>query len=122
MATKLGHNVLAPHETKQELRNEEFDTLIFSHVLEHLTPDQHPAILRDYLPYLKVGGLVVVRIPQRAGFNSDDDHRFFWTDGLMEEFLLGHGLRITKSGSFPFPEFFGGFFKYNEWFFVATKS
>lgn len=122
MATKLGHNVIAPHETKQELRNEEFDTLIFSHVLEHLTPDQHPAILRDYLPYLKVGGLVVVRIPQRAGFNSDDDHRFFWTDGLMEEFLLGHGLSITKSGSFPFPEFFGGFFKYNEWFFVATKS
>lgn len=122
LAIELGHNVIAPHETQQVLQNEGFDTLIFSHVLEHLTPDQHPAILRDYLPYLKVGGLVIVRIPQRAGFDSDDDHRYFWTNDLMEEFLLGHGLTIEKTGSFPLPEFFGRFFKYNEWVFVAIKN
>lgn len=122
LANELGHNVIAPDDIQRVLQRGEFDNLIFSHVLEHLLPDEHAVILNNYLPYLKIGGHVIVRIPQRAGFASDDDHRYFWTLNSMEQFLKSHRLDIHKKGSFPFPEFVGNFFKYNEWFLVATKG
>jgi len=122
LARELGHTVIAPEDVQHSLQREEFDNLIFSHVLEHLLPDQHPAILNNYLPYLKSGGRVIVRIPQRAGFDSDDDHRHFWTLDSMQTFLESNHLTISKKGTFPFPELGGTFFKYNEWFLVATKQ
>lgn len=121
LASQLGHNVISPEDVKSLLADEKFDNLIFSHVLEHLTPDEHALILNEYLPYLKVGGSVIVRIPQRAGFDSDDDHRHFWTLDSMAKYLISHDLQIDKAGSFPFPEIVGNYFKYNEWFLTATK-
>lgn len=122
LADQLGHKVIHPDDVERLMQPEDFDTIIFSHVLEHLTPEEHPLILNRYLPYLKVGGRVIVRIPQRAGFDSDDDHRFFWHRSSMAEYLSSHNLHIEKMGSFPFPEFVGNFFKYNEWFFLAVKK
>ena len=114
LARDLGHTVISPEDVRRSLHREKFDNLIFSHVLEHLLPDEHAVILNNYLPYLKSGGRVIVLIPQRAGFDGDDDHRHFWTLNAMETFLEQNHLITQKKGTFPFPEFVGTFFKYNE--------
>jgi SAM-dependent methyltransferase len=121
IALTLGHNVVSAEDAAHRLKAESFDYLLFSHVLEHLTADQHAEILRQYLPYLKRGGKIVILIPQMAGFKHDSDHKFFWTPSLVREYLAQNELNLRKSGSFPLPSIFGNTFVYNQWFFVATR-
>jgi SAM-dependent methyltransferase len=118
----LGHSVVSAIEASSKFEYESFDNLLFSHVLEHLTPEQHLGILDQYLPYLKSGGRVVVLIPQEAGFKHDSDHKFFWTPEFMAEYLSDHSLILQKIGSFPLPSIFSRIFIYNEWFLVAAKK
>jgi len=55
LARELGHTVIAAKDVEHSLKREEFDNLIFSHVLGRLPSDQYPVILNNYLHYLKSG-------------------------------------------------------------------
>ena len=91
-----------------------YDTLLFAHVLEHMSAEEASGLLASYLPYLRPGGKVVIIVPQEAGYRSDPTHlNFLDLDDLagLEE---GHGL-IRESGySFPLPRVAGRWFTHNE--------
>jgi SAM-dependent methyltransferase len=91
-----------------------YDTLLFAHVLEHMTADDACGLLGDYLPYLKPGGRVVIIVPQGAGFRSDPTHvQFLGLDDLAE-IEDEHGLIREAGYSFPLPGITGRFFTHNE--------
>ena len=96
-----------------------FDTLLVSHVLEHLTPEEGGALLSDYLPYVRQGGQVIVVTPQEAGFRSDPTHRTFADFAVCAELLAGAGAAVVRQRSFPFPRWAGRLFRYNEFVTVA---
>jgi SAM-dependent methyltransferase len=98
-----------------------FDSILIAHVFEHLTADEDVDILREYLPYLKSGGQVVIITPQEAGFASDATHVEFMPFAKIEEIIRKAGLVTQRYYSFPFPRFFGHFFRYNEFIFIARK-
>ena len=122
IAETLGHNVLAREHLFESFSHQHFENLLISHVLEHLPTQDHHAFLQEYLPFLKVGGKVVILIPQRAGFKQDSDHKYFWTPALMSKYLHENKLSVVRIGSFPLPTWFGQIFVYNEWFIIAEKS
>jgi len=91
-----------------------FDTLVISHVLEHLSAEQSASLLADYVPYLKKNGRILIITPQDAGFASDPTHvRFMGFDEVRGLLLQAKGV-IDKQYSFPFPRVVGRWFRHNE--------
>ena len=99
-----------------------FDSLLLSHLIEHIVKDENIKLIKSYLLYLKQGGRIVFITPQPAGYRSDPTHVWFADFKEIEDLCGKLGLIIEKEYSFPFPKFFGSFFKYNEHVVVARKK
>lgn len=95
-----------------------FDTLLLSHVAEHMQPADVVALVSQYLPLLKPSGRVVFITPQEAGQASDATHLCFMDFAQLRTIARDLGLDIEREFSFPFPRAVGKIFKYNE--FVAV--
>jgi 2-polyprenyl-3-methyl-5-hydroxy-6-metoxy-1,4-benzoquinol methylase len=98
-----------------------FDTILVSHVFEHLTPKEAKSLLLEYLPYLKTNGKVVIVTPQKVGFSSDPTHITMMDPVLVGSILISTGLEINTQYSFPFSYWVGNFFKYNENISIGIK-
>jgi uncharacterized protein (TIRG00374 family) len=98
-----------------------FDSLLLSHVLEHMEPREADALLRTYLGFLRPGGRVVMIAPQEAGFRSDPTHVTFLDFACLERLARGVGLEPVARYSFPFPRPAGRLFRYNEFVAIARK-
>ena len=99
-----------------------FQTMLFSHVIEHMTITEAKSLITEYLPYVKSGGEVVVICPQERGYASDSTHVTFFDTKDIEELLIDLGLSIKKSYSYPLPRKFGKAFIYNEIVVRAVKN
>lgn len=120
VARSRGFRAFTPSEFNE--RPESFDSLLIAHVLEHLTPEQVDNLCREYLPYLKPGGRVILFTPQERGFAPDPTHVRFVNFELLREIVMGHGLLPEHSYSFPFPHWAGRVFRYNEFVLTAIKQ
>jgi len=98
-----------------------FDSLLFSHVLEHMSAAQATELLRAHLDLLRAGGRVVVLTPQEAGFRADPTHVEFMDFEKVEAVVRAAGLSVESRYSFPFPRFMGAVFRYNEFVTLARK-
>jgi 2-polyprenyl-3-methyl-5-hydroxy-6-metoxy-1,4-benzoquinol methylase len=99
-----------------------FDTLLISHVLEHLQDADALALITSNLPYIRSGGRAVFITPQEAGYKSDPTHVAFVDLARLDDLARRAGLEPVSAYSFPFPRPVGKLFKYNEFVLVARKS
>lgn len=99
-----------------------FDTLLLAHVAEHMTQAEAVNLLNEYLPYIKLGGRVILITPQEAGYKSDSTHVEFMDFPKLTKINLQLGLAILREYSFPFPRFIGRLFKYNEFISISQKT
>ena len=100
-----------------------FDSILISHVLEHVELENQLPLIVDALPLLKHGGKLVLITPQERGFDSTNSH-ITWTDfGRLIDLTntLPGNWSLLRKYSFPFPRFFGKVFTYNEFIVVARK-
>lgn len=98
-----------------------FDSLLVSHVIEHMDPDSALQVMRAYLPYLRHGGSVLFLCPQERGFASDATH-ISWTTGEdLMSMCRELDLEPQQLRSFPLPRWAGGAFVYNEFQVLARK-
>jgi SAM-dependent methyltransferase len=97
-----------------------FDALLSAHVLEHLTPEEASALLRDYVGYVRPGGHVVLITPQERGFASDPTHVTFVDDDALASLCTDAGLLVRRARSFPLPRNAGRLFVYNEFIVEAS--
>jgi 2-polyprenyl-3-methyl-5-hydroxy-6-metoxy-1,4-benzoquinol methylase len=113
-----GHQAFTPDEFAKVYEvpksAPQFDTLLCSHVLEHLDEATGVALLQTYLPYLDDGCRVVLITPQERGQRSDSTHVRFMDAATLTELADKVGLEILRMRSFPFPRFVGRWFIYNE--------
>ena len=98
-----------------------YDSLLFAHVLEHMTEDEASSLVGEYLAYLRPEGRVVFIIPQEAGFRSDPTHVTFLDLGDLAAIETAHGLVREAGYSFPLPRFVGRVFTYNETVALSRK-
>jgi SAM-dependent methyltransferase len=55
--------------------DKKYDCIIFSHIIEHFTPDKLIAFIEEYLSHLKKNGHVIIATPLLwKGFYKDFDH------------------------------------------------
>jgi SAM-dependent methyltransferase len=100
----------------------QFDSMLLSHVAEHLIEKETISLLLTYLPYLTQEAKIVIVTPQESGFTSDPTHTEFVDFESSKRILLSIGFAATKCYSFPFPRFFGRFFKYNSFTVVGFRQ
>jgi len=98
-----------------------FDSILLAHVAEHMTEHQAVDLLKEYLPFLKSNGKVVVITPQEAGYKSDQTHIQFTDFDVVKRIFSNLGLKEKKYYSFPFPRVLGKVFKHNEFISVGEK-
>lgn len=98
-----------------------FDTLLFSHVLEHMPGPEAEALVKKYVPRLKQGGRAIFITPQEAGYKFNPTHIEFVDCARLAELARGARLEVTDQYSFPFARPFGKFFRYNEFVVLARK-
>jgi 2-polyprenyl-3-methyl-5-hydroxy-6-metoxy-1,4-benzoquinol methylase len=91
-----------------------FDSLLVAHVFEHLTTDDAKQLIAQYIRYVANNGRIVIVTPQQAGFASDPTHLTKMNHELVRDILHAVGVRALTQYSFPFPEWVGRFFIYNE--------
>ena len=101
---------------------ESFDTLLLSHVLEHVTFEECSQLLDSYLPLLTPGGRVVIECPQEAGYPLDPTH-IRWVDfDEARRQCEDKGLTVTRQYSYPFPRWAGPAFIYNQFETLSIKT
>jgi SAM-dependent methyltransferase len=98
-----------------------FDSLLLSHVAEHMRFPEFVLLVREYLPLLKHDGRIIVMTPQEAGFRSDPTHVEFFDLAKIRSALEQVGFFPTLEYSFPFPRFVGRIFPYNEFVSVSRR-
>jgi 2-polyprenyl-3-methyl-5-hydroxy-6-metoxy-1,4-benzoquinol methylase len=109
------------HKSKYAL-NGYFDSLIFVHVLEHLTKSQADSLLSEFRKYLKPFGKLVIICPQEKGFKSDKTHVTFLNFDSLNEYGRKHQFDLVNKESFPFPRILGKIFRGNEFISVFISK
>jgi 2-polyprenyl-3-methyl-5-hydroxy-6-metoxy-1,4-benzoquinol methylase len=123
IARTYGLQAFLPEEFQQSSFNQlkSFDSLLLSHVAEHMTAPEAVRLLTDYLPLLKPQGQVILITPQESGYRSDPTHVQFMDFAILRDIIREAGLSPVGEFSFPFPRLFGRWFTYNEFISVSKK-
>jgi len=92
-----------------------FDSMLASHLLEHMPEAEAINLIKEYRDLVKNGGQLILITPQEAGFKSDPTHvRFMGFQEIREVARAAGFTHIVKEFSFPFARPFGRVFKHNE--------
>lgn len=123
-ARALGLMVFVTEEfqTSEFFVPERFDSILISHVAEHMTEDDVITMIKTHSFLLRKNGKVILITPQESGYRSDKTHVQFMNFGTLRNIVGKAGLTFTKKYSFPFPRAAGKVFKYNEFICVAEKK
>lgn len=118
-----GFTVYTPEEfpASPEAKAAAFDSLLVSHVIEHMDFDAAQGLIAGYLPYVKPGGQVILITPQEMGHAADDTHVHFMDMAELKRLADLLGLTVTRVYSFPFPRWVGRLFRYNEFVLTARR-
>jgi len=122
-ARSQGLTVFTPEEFQRSEFNKPqlFDSMLLSHVAEHMAQKQVVTLLSLYRPLLKADGKLVMITPQEAGFKKDPTHLEFVDFGKLREIAVALRFKPLKEYSFPLPHFWGRFFYFNEFISVNIK-
>lgn len=116
VARDRGLEVYTAEEFRQlpQTNGRTFPTLLFAHVLEHMSLEEASGLVAAYLPYVEEGGKVVIIVPQEAGFATDDTHVHMVQPDDLRAIAASNGLVLAQLRSFPLPAVAGRFLRYNE--------
>ena len=98
-----------------------FDTLLFSHLAEHMRFGEFVDLVRRHVYLLKTDGRIVVMTPQEAGFRSDPTHVEFFDFAKVRAAIEQVGFSPIREYSFPFPRLVGRIFRYNEFVSISRR-
>lgn len=124
LAKAAGLNAMTIDEFEEMQRTapRTFGTLLFSHVLEHVTDEENDALFAQYLPYLAPRGRVVIECPQEVGYRSDATHVAWMDFPAIARRLQRNGITVEREYSYPFPRVVGKVFIYNQFVTLGRAS
>lgn len=121
VAREQGLTAFTPNEFFKSSFNtpQTFDSILLSHVAEHMNRVEVIYMLQQYLHLVKPQGKIIIISPQEAGYKSDPTHVEFINFPKLRSISRELNLTMIKEYSFPFPRFVGYIFLYNEFVSVS---
>jgi SAM-dependent methyltransferase len=122
-ARRRGLQAFLPEEFEPSSANlpDTFDSILLSHVAEHMTEVEVVKFIGAYAHLLKPNGQVILITPQESGYRSDPTHVQFMGFTTLRRIMCTLGFLPVREYSFPFPRLVGHFFKYNEFVSIGNK-
>lgn len=123
LARRRGVCAYTPDEflASPHARGTPFDSVLISHVLEHMTQEQAQDLIRHYSSWLRPGGQLIAICPQEAGFRSDPTHVEFLQLAELSALMSNCRIQPRRAYSFPLPRLAGHWFTHNEFVVVGIK-
>lgn len=121
-ARTRGLDANTPEELLSRLEPAEFDTLLCSHVLEHLDRETGVELVSTWLPRLRPGGKVVLICPQERGQASDATHVRLMDPVALRDLCGQAGVVVDRVRSFPFPAWAGRWWVHNETVLIGHRN
>lgn len=84
---------------------EKFDTLLFSHILEHMNFQDGISLIKTYLPFLNNSGRLVIIVPHGFCFKNAPTHILYYEINKVKELATNIKFLVTKSFYHHFPDF-----------------
>lgn len=106
-AKKNGFEAYLINEFKHKFDSLLFDTLLFSHILEHMNFENAILLIKEYLPYLNKNGRIVIVLPDGKSYQNDPTHVLNFTPVEVKLLAKELGLTFKKVFYHPFPKAFG---------------
>lgn len=124
IAKKNGCTALTAADFKKSKHAEKgsYDSILIPHVIEHMNEKDNIKMLKEYIPFLKKNGKIIVICPQEKGYSTDATHVDFYDFDALEGLLGKVDFGVEKKQSFPFPRIVGRYFPYNEFVVVAKRT
>ena len=97
--------VETPAEDLSMFKNDEFDMLVFSHVIEHMTTEQQDKALAEMSRVLKKDKKLIIATPNREGrkimgkYKAHSNHIEEFSPDELAAILNKHGFEITNDNS-----------------------
>lgn len=82
--------------------DDSFDGVMLDNVLEHIPSDMADSVIEEIRRVLKPGGNIVVGVPGRKGYDSDPDHKVYYTEDNLTSLLVHHGFEAREVFLMPF--------------------
>ena len=103
-ARARGFLAFTPSEFRASEHNrlEPFESLLISHVAEHMTEDDLVAMVNGYVDVLRRDGRLILISPQEAGFRSDSTYVEFMDFAKLAAVATRTGFDVEPIFSFPF--------------------
>lgn len=73
-----------------------FDGVVLDNVLEHIPGDVVDSVIEEVRRVLKNGGKIVAGVPGLKGFDSDPDHKVYYTEDNLMPLFARHGFEIRE--------------------------
>jgi 2-polyprenyl-3-methyl-5-hydroxy-6-metoxy-1,4-benzoquinol methylase len=122
IARKRGYVAFTPDEfyTSEYAQRCMFDTLLLSHVVEHVSAEVALGLVAQYVEFVQPGGQLIIETPQEIGYRSDQTHVRFVDFEAINELCRAIGATVERRYSYPLPRRLGRIFVYNE-FVVSAR-
>jgi len=114
IARSRGLQAYTPDELVDLDHDSGFDTLLLSHVLEHLSRDEGIELVRMWMPRLRRSGKVVLICPQERGQRSDPTHVRLLGESELRDLAAAAQIHVVEVRSFPLTRSFGRWWVHNE--------
>ena len=79
-----------------------FPSAVLDNVLEHVSQDEVTLTLREVLRVLQTGGTLLIGVLGLRGYESDNDHKHFYTENELITLLSRFGCVKKKTIHMPF--------------------
>ena len=121
VARARGLDAHSPDELAERPDLTGFDTLLCSHVLEHLDRETGTELLANWLPRIRPGGKVVLICPQERGQASDATHVRLMDPAALRDVCAAAGVEVERVRSFPLPTWAGRWWVHNETVLIGRR-
>jgi len=81
--------------------DDSFDGVMLDNVLEHIPSDMADSVIDEIRRVLKPGGNIVVGVPGRKGYDSDPDHKVYYTEDNLIPLFVRHGFEAREMFLMP---------------------
>lgn len=104
------------------LQDRRWDTVLMSHILEHLSRNEIDTLFETYAPFLVPGGRLVIICPQEWAYARDITHTTFLDTSALLSIAESHDFAALSAYSFPWPRWAGRWMPYGEFVVVAERA
>jgi len=78
-----------------------FDNVIMDNVIEHIQTEEIAPVLEEIIRVLKPKGNFLIGVPGFKGYQSDSDHKVYYTENTLTDLIAKHHINKIKSIHMP---------------------